>query len=335
MEKMYEGPITFISPNCKFIKILNRTSSLTKPEFTISSTHRLANPNFFYNHAEFLRWQPTGKILRFSMNDDSGPLVWIHFTIVDGEAVSLSKAPFGSFEWRSHLDRELTQDLIKQIIEHCESIGIKRILIKNFARSYHPDHYDLICNELLKEKFDISRNCRNFHIDLQHDYFKSVHPSELRRLKKAKKWQLKFEEVPGLDKSWLYDTISAWWRSRNYQVSVDKKPFLGMTTTLPDRYKIFAVFLETRIIALAVTVVVSADILYLFYPATDPGHYHLSPMVFMTFSLCNYAQKHGFKMLDLGIANSGNQELPGLIRFKKNLGALESEKTEFERILTK
>ncbi len=80
------------------------------------------------------------------------------------------------------------------------------------------------------------------------------------------------------------------------------------------------------------TVRVRDDILYTFLPASNPAYHAYSPLVLLMDGLFEYCQQQQIRLLDLGVSLDGNhQPKPSLLRFKRNLGALESPKVCFEK----
>ena len=53
---------------------------------------------------------------------------------------------------------------------------------------------------------------------------------------------------------------------------------------------------------------------------------HLSPVVAMCDFLANSSRNRGMSFLDLGAAQLDGVDIPGLVRFKANLGAIPSDK---------
>jgi lipid II:glycine glycyltransferase (peptidoglycan interpeptide bridge formation enzyme) len=78
---------------------------------------------------------------------------------------------------------------------------------------------------------------------------------------------------------------------------------------------------------------VSSKVLYYYLPADSPKYLEFSPAILIIKSMYEYSQKHCFEILDLGISTYLGERNEGLIRFKKNLGGMESEKNTFIKIM--
>lgn len=101
----------------------------------------------------------------------------------------------------------------------------------------------------------------------------------------------------------------------------------------PAHYILFGVLDDEKIIAAAVTVVVSKEILYCFYIGDSLAYRPYSPVTFLVSGIYDYCIANNFKLLDLGISTDKGVLNKGLYSFKKSLGCIDSCKLTFEKIL--
>jgi lipid II:glycine glycyltransferase (peptidoglycan interpeptide bridge formation enzyme) len=66
--------------------------------------------------------------------------------------------------------------------------------------------------------------------------------------------------------------------------------------------------------------------LYNFYPADSEAWLAYSPMVLLLEFVASWAKERGFEVFDLGIATDNGVRNEGLIRFKQNIGGIETLK---------
>jgi CelD/BcsL family acetyltransferase involved in cellulose biosynthesis len=107
----------------------------------------------------------------------------------------------------------------------------------------------------------------------------------------------------------------------------------ALVSKLPDHYKLFSLSSNGDIIACTITVVTGKDVLYYFLPAHNPKYDTYSPMVYLLKKIYEYARKHQFKYLDLGISSIENKPQPDLIKFKERMGGITTSKLLFSRNL--
>jgi len=81
-----------------------------------------------------------------------------------------------------------------------------------------------------------------------------------------------------------------------------------------------------KLASLTVTAEIDAQTLYNFYPADSSAYLPYSPTVLLLAYIANWAKTRNFTTFDLGIATEKGQRNEGLMRFKKNMGAIESKR---------
>jgi hypothetical protein len=110
------------------------------------------------------------------------------------------------------------------------------------------------------------------------------------------------------------------------QVSMSYENLVKSVSQYPEHYTVFGTFKNEVMISSAVTVETYSKNLYVYMWADKPDFRYLSPIVSTAQCLIQFAQDHNFKYLDLGTSSVNGEELPGVKRFKSNLGATEHEK---------
>ena len=98
---------------------------------------------------------------------------------------------------------------------------------------------------------------------------------------------------------------------------------------LADKYLLFGVFDDKKLIAASVSIRISKSILYNFYHADDFSYRSTSPMVMLIKEIYQYCQQNDIRLLDLGISTETGKINEGLFKFKKALGCSTSEKNTY------
>jgi lipid II:glycine glycyltransferase (peptidoglycan interpeptide bridge formation enzyme) len=99
-------------------------------------------------------------------------------------------------------------------------------------------------------------------------------------------------------------------------------------------FRVFCVKDADTIASLSLAVRVGEKVLYNFCPADNLSYRTFSPAVLLHKGLYEYAKNENITLLDLGISvDADGLPKPGLSRFKHNLGAKDSEKYVFRKIL--
>jgi hypothetical protein len=167
----------------------------------------------------------------------------------------------------------------------------------------------------------------NYHLDLSEDFIGKLHHSEKRRLKKAHNVGLKASHWTNPDLLEVYQFIAEARQRKGFPITLTYEQFAQNFQNFPTHYEVFTVRdLVGKLACLTVTVKLSEAILYNFYPADSSAYLTYSPMVLLLEFVTGWAKKQGFQLFDLGIATVEGVRNEGLIRFKKNLGAIETPK---------
>jgi hypothetical protein len=110
-------------------------------------------------------------------------------------------------------------------------------------------------------------------------------------------------------------------------LSMSYVQILEAFTKMPEIYRCYFAEIEAEIVAAAIVVEISRESLYVLYWGDTPGYWRkTSPVVAIFMEVYKDAYQEGFKYLDLGISSVDGEINPGLTRFKRNLGCIDSEK---------
>lgn len=258
------------------------------------------------------------------------------FFVHAGRAISPVAAPFGSVECSSALPEEALDLFVRTLTQAAHSVGAVTLRLVNCPRCYAPESAGRLAQKLLMHGFVVVETHQTFYLPVSHTPFdQNLVPAEQRRIAKCLDagFQVKQWEWP--DKTEAINFLMKTRRQKGYKLTISAERLADLFHTFPNECAVFTVMDGDTIAALTITVRVRHDILYNFQPASNPDYDAFSPMVLLTKGLYSYCQKHQIGLLDLGLSLDGNrQEKPGLVRFKRNLGAQESPRLVFERDLS-
>jgi predicted N-acyltransferase len=113
---------------------------------------------------------------------------------------------------------------------------------------------------------------------------------------------------------------------RGHPLTMTLDAFLAMEHAFPDRVLWFGVFHAGRMIAANVSLLVSPDVLYVFYWGEVRGVEKLSPVTVLADGIYRECQRRGVRLLDIGIATVDGAPNHGLVAYKRNLGCTASLK---------
>ncbi len=107
----------------------------------------------------------------------------------------------------------------------------------------------------------------------------------------------------------------------------------AMITAFPGRLHLFGAEHHNQLLAAAICVAVSTRVLYVYAWGEIAGAEALSPVCVLADYLSTFARAQGFDLLDLGTSSIEGIVNPGLLAFKRSLGADESLKLWLTKVL--
>lgn len=304
------------------------------PEATIPPFFQ---PGFFFNNANHLCQQspqPLCVITALNKTTGEGEARCAFFVEAD-RAISPAGAPFGSVEFGPALPDTVLSQLIDALIDEAQSLGVSTLRLVNYPTCYAPEETRRLIEQLLQRGFRVAASDQNFFLPVADDSFETlIHPSERRRLRKCRQAGFRLERGCNADLDAVISFLVQTHQQRGYKLTLPPDRLRTLIQAFPNQFLSFIVWDNMTIAALTIVVQVRADILYNFLPASNPVYHVFSPIVLVTEGVFSYCQQHQIRLLDLGVSLDGNhQPKPSLMRFKRNLGAHESEKLVFVKSL--
>ena len=255
------------------------------------------------------------------------------FHIVEDTAISQTKSSFGGFDLDPNISETQLLFFIKEQLRYLKNFGIRRVFITSFPECYDVFRFQLTREVLLESGFYIDQRNISQYINISNCRFSSnVAPSERRYLNKAN-GLFKFNQLDIHSLKQVYELIVVCRQKKNYPVTMSFDELYRVVARLPERYLIFGLFDDERMIAGAVVIKINGAILYDFYHGDDLEYRKFSPVVPLIEGIYNYAQESGARLLDLGVSTDGGIVNKGIYDFKRSLGAADSEKIVFVKEL--
>ncbi len=292
---------------------------------------------FLFNDLAHVRQQSQQPFCTISALNQTTQLAEARCTFFVGsaEAVSPIAAPFGSIEFAQTLPDTILNDLITALIEESRQTGARTLRLVNYPRCYASRQTDRLTQLLSKQGFCLTVSNSTFYLPITDKPFADgLTTPERRRLEKCQRAHFQFIHWPNPDVDAVIAFLTDIYQQRDYELTLSPVRLASLLRQFADAFSVFVVQDDDTIAALTVTVRVRDDILYNFLPASRPDYHQFSPMVMLTEGLFNYCQQQAIRLLDLGLSLDGNRQPKlCLMRFKRNLGALESPKPIFEKRL--
>lgn len=297
----------------------------------------LCQSGFFFNEPEHLRQQNAGLFhLLTALNQHTGQAeARCAFFVRPSGAVSPGAAPFGSIEFKNTLPDLVLNEFLDALTEAARAAGASTLRLVNYPHCYAPEQAVRLMSKLPEHGFQLIETYQTSVLPITTASFENnIVPSERRRLRKCREAGFQAEHWVLPNVAEVVDFLEETRRQQGYQLTIRPEHLTDLLQKFPEQFLIFTVTDGSQLAAQTVAIRVREDILYNFMPASHPAYQRFSPMVMLTAGLFTYCQQQSIRLLDLGTSLDGNnQPKPSLMRFKQNLGAQESPKLVFERLL--
>ena len=120
------------------------------------------------------------------------------------------------------------------------------------------------------------------------------------------------------------------------QLSMSREQIRSAFSQMPNEYSCYSAVIAESVVAAAITVELSAEVIYVLYWGDVGGSWkRTSPVVALYLAIAEDSRLRGYTVLDLGTCSVDGVVNEGLRKFKENLGATTSlrRKVRFQRPL--
>lgn len=278
--------------------------------------------SFLYYHTDYLRIQGH-EHLKIIQQDNS----LICFAIENAIAQSLPGSPFGGL-FSPSLTQKSFLNFFSRMEKTLKETGVKKITLTQppFYYSGFGENGWLAQAGYAQEIVEI-----NQYIPMDGRLIDKLHSMQRRKLKPKK--PLTFESAGLKDIPEIHRFIAACRQLQGLIINITVERLMALFETFPDRYQAYVVRLEGKIISALIVSIPVQDIVYYFLPATHPDFKKLSPMVPLMTHVFDLYAGNGFSYMDLGISSIRGNPQEGLMKFKERMGALNTSRITWSRLL--
>ncbi|MDB5257486.1 MAG: hypothetical protein JWM14_2181 [Chitinophagaceae bacterium] len=282
-------------------------------------------PLFF--RPQFVYRKGIDSIASFQLQSNSEAQALAYFTVQNQEAVSLLYAPFGSIYGNEFCTTELLTHFVSEIKRALIQKEIQSIVVKHYPACYAPAMHDKVLQALVNNGFEITCTEHNQYLPLNATSKKEVFDhSKLHLIKKCREANFNVTISSAFDAVAWYDIITRARKLRGHPMTIDLESLQLLNKGNESCYHFFEVKDKHKIIACAIGVQVTEEVLYYYLAADEEEYRSYSPMTFLLDRMYDFACEKNIKVLDMGISSSNGILNEGLRWFKKSFGSLEQSK---------
>jgi hypothetical protein len=254
----------------------------------------------------------------------------IHFNIHESVAQSPLRAPFGSFDFFDELSDSEFDEWLSFILNDLKEKGCVFVLIKSYPASYAPMQAAKIKRALHRNEFVLNRESTSILKVNKTAFSTKIAISKKQKLLKCLS-RFTFLRNPQSDFKTIYAFIEEQRRKKGYRLSMTQQALFQAVEIFPSEFLFFTVVEETELIAAAICIQVSPQILYTFYYDHSKLYDKLSPITMLLSGIYSYALENGFLLMDLGTSSVNGVLNKSLQHFKESVGGKPSDKFIFSK----
>jgi len=281
-------------------------------------------PTFFFHQRDFVFRNPESKIVSF-LHDQ----LLIYFTHRDDELISLERSSFGGPVINGNFDLTDLSALLKKVTDWSLENKIFSIQVRCFPEAYDQPQSALIHKAFSLNGYEILYTDVDQILLLNADTGMDMNASRKWHVKKSRESGFQFRILDSIYLKRAYDLIADTRIRKGYSMSMSFPDLAEMFRIFPDHYFLFGVQHESKVIAGAVVIKVSATIWYCFYWGDDLDYRVHSPITYLVHELYSFAKDRGVVLLDLGTSSDKGVVNPGVFFFKKSLGCETTDRHTF------
>jgi hypothetical protein len=274
---------------------------------------------FIFNTNKYYQIHKTNKSLRLILSYKFEPKAIINIVEENNRLKSPIKATFGGFEAIGKFDLEIFNSLLKTFNQFIQKKYNNVEILITQPPFFYNKNQSVITNLLLNNKFSISGNELNHFTNIgDNSLLSKMNKTSKKKYNRLNKLDLIFESSKNFQLS--YNLLWENRKKRGIKISMQFDSILQMLKTFPSKTFFFDLKYRHDIISSAFCVSITDNVLYVLYWGHDSKYDDLSPIVFLSNSIFDFAKNKGFKVLDIGTSSVNGKIDIGLTRFKDSIG---------------
>ena len=256
-----------------------------------------------------------------------------HFSEVEaGVFQSPRRGSYGGIEAVEGTPFEVYEQFVRAVDRDLVQRGATRVRLVSPPFAYHPHLNAVAFNVLLRLGYGVANQELNYSIAVDgRPLVERMDYGNRKRVAKCLREDLLTRELPVEEGRVCYDAISANRAKKGFPLTMSWEAILQMHRAIPDVVYCYGVFRREEICAAAICVRINPRILYVFYWGEVPGAESLSPVSQLAAHLYEACQHKKVAILDLGTSTVNGEPNLGLIRYKRNLDAVETLKLTYAK----
>ena len=218
------------------------------------------------------------------------------------------------------------RSLFRNLMQMGERLNME---IKLPPAYFRPDVFDLQ-KEVIESMGEVTKICDvSYHINVEEWNVNSLSKGNRKKIRQCIEAEVIFKRDALVDLSNVYQLIFENRVSKGVVPSISFEQLENAIQVFPNEYELFSLYKSNVLIASAVTLMLTSTVRYVYLWADHIDYRSLSPIAMLCEELVKDSKSKNIKVLDLGTASLRGEIDEGLARFKRNLGAISTQKISF------
>ena len=308
-----------------FAKVYDFSFGFMNVQKHTSPTELKIKPAATYYTSQYLLAQSYPNLQLFSNSSFFVPV-----TIQSSDATTLERSPFGSYMSFSDGSLASFTSFEEEVVASLKTDGCTKMV----ARHPSPIYSDYVDREwLAKVGYAVIFEDINQHIDLTIGWEDRLHKMQLRKLKSLQEDGFSFQVISPRDIEIVHQFLTVCRLAQGLDINISLEKLRQLCDSLPNTYNFFGVYRESKLSAVCISVRVTNSIAYYYLAGTSPLFRSKSPMVLLISGMVAYYRNLGLKTLDLGVSSHEGRPQETLRLFKNRMGAIETKKPTFSKMI--
>lgn len=286
-----------------------------------------------FNRAEFFRLHAEGDGHYFQWVVDGRACATLHFTRVREQVWrSPARGTFGGLSCSHGIRPEVLAEFLAEVTACLAEQGARTLEVllppAQHAMADGAVEYFLLRSQGFRESLvDL-----NYGLPVdQRPFAERLNHANRKRLNKCQREGFSATALPAGELPAAYAVIAENRAARGFPVTMQLAQLEQMQALFPDAVALYGCHRQQELVAAAICLQLTPQVLYVFYWGDRPGFAQYSPVALLAQSIYEDCQRRGIALLDAGTSTLDLQLNPGLIAFKRGLGFEESLKFRLEK----
>lgn len=250
----------------------------------------------------------------------------------NGVFVSPGRGTYGGLSLNAEIELQVLDRFVAVVVTHLRTQGARCVRVRCAPASHDSALLAMSVNMFSRMGFHLRE--AELNNDMRIDERAFIHRIDYGNVKRIRKTEREGFVCDQLDEKGLPAVHALLAENRvrlGVTISMSLEQVRQMTSLFPQRLHLFAVYRDAsrrEMVAAAVCLVLSPQVLYVLYWGDGPDMRSYSPVALLASHIYSFCARERFAVLDVGISTLHEEPNFGLVNFKRNLGFTESLKLE-------